>query len=93
MSSKSNILLLATFTTGVMSGLFYGSSVVINPALSRLPDAAYTEAMQAINDAIQNPWFGFIFSAHRGYYWVPPSATSKRLAPRPACSRQRPCCI
>lgn len=60
-SGHSRVLLLATLPTGLITGLFYGFSVVINPALARLPDTEYIETMQAINEAIQNPWFGLPF--------------------------------
>lgn len=55
------VLLLATLPTGLITGLFYGFSVAINPALARLPNTAYLAAMQAINEVIQNPFFGLPF--------------------------------
>jgi len=59
--SKSWVLLLATLPTGLITGLFYGFAVAINPALARLSDTKYIETMQAINEVIQNPWFGLPF--------------------------------
>jgi hypothetical protein len=47
-------LLLATLPIGLITGLFYGFSAAINPALARLPDAGYIETMQAINGVLQN---------------------------------------
>jgi uncharacterized membrane protein len=61
MHNKSRVLLLANLPTGLITGLFYGFSVAVNPALARLPDAAYLAAMQAINEVIQNPFFGLPF--------------------------------
>lgn len=58
---KAWILLLATLPTGLITGLFYGFAVAINPALVRLPDATYLLVMQAINEVIQNPLFGLPF--------------------------------
>ncbi|WP_210515480.1 anthrone oxygenase family protein [Hymenobacter terricola] len=57
MSVKSIVLALATFTTALVAGLFYGFAVAINPAFARLPAPQYIAAMQAINEAIQNPIF------------------------------------
>ncbi|MFD1874854.1 DUF1772 domain-containing protein [Hymenobacter bucti] len=61
MPNKSWVLLLAMLPTGLITGVFYGFSVAINPALARLPDAVYLETMQAINEVIQNPLFGLPF--------------------------------
>lgn len=66
MPTLQNILLAsATTTTALMAGLFYAYSCSVNPGLSRLSDAAYLGAMQAINRAILNPLFfiGFLGTA------------------------------
>src|SRR3954469_23636198 len=56
-------LLLATVTTALVAGLFFGFVVAVNPAFSTLPDAQYIAAMQAINVAIVNPVFAAAFFA------------------------------
>lgn len=58
---KKLILALATGSTGLLAGVFYGFEVAVNPAFQRLPDAGYVAAMQAINEVIQNPWFALSF--------------------------------
>lgn len=57
----SLVLALATVSTGLVAGLYYGFVVAVNPALARLPDPAYIAAMQAINDVIVNPAFASVF--------------------------------
>ncbi|TGE27715.1 anthrone oxygenase family protein [Hymenobacter metallicola] len=61
MPLKPMILALATTTTGLVTGVFYGFSVAINPALARLPDRDYITTMQIINKVIQNPLFAGSF--------------------------------
>jgi len=61
MQGKTIALALATTSTALVAGVFYGFSVSVNPAFTRLPDPAYIAAMQAINDAIQNPVFAASF--------------------------------
>ncbi|TWF45301.1 putative membrane protein [Chitinophaga polysaccharea] len=51
------ILILATVSTGLITGLLFGFLIAINPAFTRLPDAPYIVAMQAINRVIVNPLF------------------------------------
>ncbi|NED97762.1 DUF1772 domain-containing protein [Phytoactinopolyspora alkaliphila] len=50
-----------TLVTAVLSGLMAGSyfvfSVMVMPALARLPSASAVAAMQAINAAAVRPWF------------------------------------
>jgi len=55
------VLALATLSTGLVAGVYYGFSVAVNPAFARLPDGQYIRAMQEINDAIQNPFFAVSF--------------------------------
>ncbi|WP_426059260.1 hypothetical protein [Hymenobacter sp. B1770] len=52
---------MATVSTGLVAGVYYGFSVAVNPGLARLPAPAYIAAMQAINDVIQNPVFAASF--------------------------------
>lgn len=58
---RAMVLALATTTTALVAGVFYGYSVSVNPALARLPDRQYLAAMQAINEVIQNPLFAASF--------------------------------
>lgn len=55
------VLALATISTALVAGVFYGYSVSVNLAFARLPDAAYIAAMQAINEVIVNPFFAASF--------------------------------
>lgn len=81
---KSWVPLLANLPTGLITGLFYGFSVAINPALARLPNAAYLAAMQAINEVIQNPFFGLpFFGAPLLLVWA--TWLHRRSAPAVAC--------
>jgi uncharacterized membrane protein len=52
-------LILATLTTGLISGFFYACSVTLGLAL--LPDEQYIQAMQAINATVRNGVFAFSF--------------------------------
>ncbi|WP_046244830.1 anthrone oxygenase family protein [Hymenobacter terrenus] len=61
MRSNTIVLVLATTTTGLVAGVFYGFSVAVNPGFARLPDPAYIAGMQAINQVIQNPVFAASF--------------------------------
>jgi uncharacterized membrane protein len=47
----------ATFTTGLIAGVFYAYAVSVNLGLAAQPDASYVATMQAINERIQNPMF------------------------------------
>ena len=76
----------ATFTTGLIAGVFYAYAVSVNLGLAAQPDAAYVAAMQAINERIQNPvfflsFFGAVLSLlaalaalslrpHSGRFWL-----------------------
>ena len=51
----------ATFTTGLVAGVFYAYAVSVNLGLAEQPDAAYVAAMQAINERIENPLFFLSF--------------------------------
>jgi uncharacterized membrane protein len=51
----------ATFTTGLLAGVFYAYAVSVNLGLAAQPDADYVAAMQAINERIQNPLFFLSF--------------------------------
>jgi len=51
------ILLCTAIATALIAGLFYAYTCSVNIGLGRLPNRDYLAAMQAINRAIQNPWF------------------------------------
>ncbi|MBD2722564.1 anthrone oxygenase family protein [Hymenobacter armeniacus] len=61
MQGRTIVLGLATATTGLIAGVYYGFSVAVNPGLARLPAPAYIAAMQAINEVIVNPLFAASF--------------------------------
>ena len=46
---------------GLIAGLLFGYSCSVNPGLKSLADNEYIKAMQAINLAIQNPYFFISF--------------------------------
>jgi uncharacterized membrane protein len=54
-------LVVAVVTTGLMAGLFAAFSYAVMPGLGRLGDAEFVTAMQRINVAILNGWFGICF--------------------------------
>jgi uncharacterized membrane protein len=61
-ATLSNILLVLTATTtALIAGLFYAWSCSVTIGIGRLSDAAYLEAMQAMNRAILNPVFFLSF--------------------------------
>ena len=47
----------ATFTTGLIAGVFYAYAVSVNLGLAAQPDSSYVATMQAINERIVNPMF------------------------------------
>lgn len=75
MFSPGNIiLLLAATTTALIAGLFYAWTCSVTVGLSRLPNAEYIAAMQAMNRAIQNPlffvsFFGTLLLLPLSVYW------------------------
>lgn len=54
-------LLIATVTTGLVAGIFFGFSVAVMPALARVDDVTFVRVMQQINSVIQNGLFGLAF--------------------------------
>lgn len=54
-------LILATLTTGLISGFFYAYACSVTLGLGLLPDEQYIEAMQAINATVRNGVFAFSF--------------------------------
>jgi uncharacterized membrane protein len=80
MNVASVSLALAVVSTALITGLFYGYSCSVNPALARLSDNAYLTAMQNINRAIQNPLF---FSSFFGALLLLPVAAFFNYQIRP----------
>lgn len=64
-------LILATFLTGLVAGLFYAYQCSVIGGLGKLDDKAYLTAFQHINRVILNPWF---FSSFMGCMVVLPVA-------------------
>lgn len=60
---RSIVLLAATIVTGLMAGLYFAFSVAVMPGLGRSDDRTFVEAMQRINVAILNSWFGLAFGS------------------------------
>jgi uncharacterized membrane protein len=58
-----NLVRAGAVGCGLMAGLFFAFSVAVMPALRRLTPAEGIAAMQAINRAILNPLFLFVFVA------------------------------
>lgn len=57
----TNILIIATFFSGLMAGLFYSWTISVTPGLARIDDVSYLKAFQAMNRAIINPYFVVAF--------------------------------
>jgi uncharacterized membrane protein len=47
----------ATLVTGLITGVYYAYACSVMPGLARTDDRVFVDAMQQINDAIQNPVF------------------------------------
>jgi uncharacterized membrane protein len=54
-------LVAAAITNGLMAGLFAAFSYAVMPGLARTGDRTFVEAMQQMNAAILNGWFGVCF--------------------------------
>jgi uncharacterized membrane protein len=52
---------VAALGCGLMAGIFFSFSAVVMKSLAQLPQAEGMEAMQTINVAVFNPWFGAAF--------------------------------
>ncbi|GAA1234786.1 hypothetical protein GCM10009665_26210 [Kitasatospora nipponensis] len=55
------VLLAATVLTGLTAGIYFAFCVAVMPGLGQSDDHTFVEAMQRINVAIQNGWFGLAF--------------------------------
>src|SRR5262245_35848657 len=51
----------ATLMTGLITGVYYAYAVSVMPGLHRVDDRSFVDAMQQINDAIENPVFFLSF--------------------------------
>jgi uncharacterized membrane protein len=54
---RTVVLVLATLSTGLLAGLYYGYANSVMPALGRADDRTMIDVMQKVNVAIVNPWF------------------------------------
>lgn len=61
----------AILLTGLLAGLFYGYDCSVVKGLGNLPNEAYLQSFQSINNAIQNPYF---FISFMGSLFVLPIA-------------------
>ncbi|GAA3021346.1 DUF1772 domain-containing protein [Streptosporangium longisporum] len=59
---RSVALVGATVTVGLTAGLFYAYACSVMPGLGRADDRTFVTAMQRINVAILNGWFGVCFA-------------------------------
>ncbi|NNH73428.1 DUF1772 domain-containing protein [Nocardia uniformis] len=60
-------LVLATLSTGLIAGLFYGYANSVMLALGRSDDRTLVDVMQKINVVIINPWFMIAFMGTVGF--------------------------
>jgi uncharacterized membrane protein len=60
-ASTGRVLGLATVGMGLLAGLFYGYACSVMPGLGQADDRTVVDAMQQINEAIQNPAFFLTF--------------------------------
>jgi uncharacterized membrane protein len=54
-------LIVATISTGLITGVWYAWTVSVMPGLARTDDRTYVGALQGMNRAIQNGWFFLTF--------------------------------
>jgi uncharacterized membrane protein len=60
-ASTGRVLGLATVSMGLLAGLFYGYACSVMPGLGQADDRTVVDAMQQIDEAIQNPVFFLTF--------------------------------
>lgn len=60
------LVLLAVVGSGLVTGIFYGFSVIVMRGLATLPKPEAIRAMQAINVVVINPWFFSVFMGTSG---------------------------
>lgn len=61
MRTQTIILILATFSTGIMAGIFFTWSNTVTTGLGRLNDLEYLNAFKSMNRTILNPAFFLAF--------------------------------
>lgn len=57
----NTVLIISTFFTGIIAGLFFAWAVSVMNGLAKLPDREFITAMQSMNRGIQNPVFFLFF--------------------------------
>ncbi|MFB9963835.1 anthrone oxygenase family protein [Sinosporangium siamense] len=62
-SILDTLLVVAVAANGLLAGLFFSFTCAIAPAFRRVDDRVYVQAFRAINAAILNGWFLFVFFA------------------------------
>jgi uncharacterized membrane protein len=77
------VLAAATVAMGLIAGLYFAWSVSVMPGLANIGDRAFVDAMQEMDDAIQNPLF---FATFFGAIALPGAAIvlQRRLGARQA---------
>ncbi|BCJ36455.1 membrane protein [Actinocatenispora thailandica] len=71
-TSGATMLMLSLLTVGLVAGVYFAFQVAVIPGLSRASDRTYAEAMNRINESIENPVF---FAAFFGALAVTAIAT------------------
>ncbi len=61
MKIETIILILATLSTGLMTGIFFTWSNAVTPGIGKLSDMGYLRALQSMNRVILNPAFRIVF--------------------------------
>ena len=61
MSIQTITLFIATFTTGLMAGIFFTWTNAVTPGIGKLKDIEYLSALQSMNRVILNPAFYMVF--------------------------------
>jgi uncharacterized membrane protein len=75
---------MATFTTGLMAGVYFAFAISVTLGLAAQPDASYVATMQAINEKIENPLF---FASFFGAALFPLAALAVHYSRRPRSGR------
>jgi uncharacterized membrane protein len=56
-TSGATMLMLSLLSVGLVAGVYFAFQVAVIPGLSRASDATYAEALNRINESIENPAF------------------------------------
>lgn len=57
----NTVLIISTFFTGIMAGLFFAWAVSVMNGMGKLPDREFIVSMQSMNRGILNPVFFLFF--------------------------------